>query len=95
MFRRTYLGLTAALLIAGPAFAGGHSKDIVDTAVGAGSFGTLVAAVGWGWVHVLWRECWAWGGWRYLRQVVQTGATSAFAGAMGKTGGLWGRLLGC
>ena len=45
MFRRTYLGLTAALLIAGPAFAGGHSKDIVDTAVGAGSFGTLVAAV--------------------------------------------------
>jgi len=45
MFRRTYLGLTAAFLIAGPAFAGGHSKDIVDTAVGAGSFGTLVAAV--------------------------------------------------
>ena len=45
MFRRTYLGLTAALLIAGPAFARGHSKDIVDTAVGAGSFGTLVAAV--------------------------------------------------
>ena len=45
MFRRTYLGLTAALLIAGPAFAGGHSKDIVDAAVGAGSFGTLVAAV--------------------------------------------------
>ena len=45
MFRRTYLGLTAALMIAGPAFAGGHSKDIVDTAVGAGSFGTLVAAV--------------------------------------------------
>ena len=27
------------------AFAGGHSKDIVDTAVGAGSFQTLVAAV--------------------------------------------------
>lgn len=45
MFRRTYLGLTAALMIAGPAFAGGLSKDIVDTAVGAGSFGTLVAAV--------------------------------------------------
>ena len=45
MFRRTYLGLTAALMIVGPAFAGGHSKDIVDTAVGAGSFGTLVAAV--------------------------------------------------
>jgi len=45
MFRRTYLALTAAALISGPAFAGGHSKDIVDTAVGAGSFGTLVAAV--------------------------------------------------
>jgi uncharacterized surface protein with fasciclin (FAS1) repeats len=26
-------------------FAGGHSKDIVDTAVGAGNFTTLVAAV--------------------------------------------------
>merc|ERR1711991_371435 len=26
-------------------FAGGHSKDIVDTAVGAGDFNTLVAAV--------------------------------------------------
>ena len=25
--------------------AGGHAKDIVDTAVGAGSFNTLVAAV--------------------------------------------------
>lgn len=45
MFRRTYLALTAAVLMAGPAFAGGHSKDIVDTAIGAGSFGTLVAAV--------------------------------------------------
>jgi uncharacterized surface protein with fasciclin (FAS1) repeats len=28
------------------AFADGHSKDIVDTAVAAGSFNTLVAAVG-------------------------------------------------
>jgi uncharacterized surface protein with fasciclin (FAS1) repeats len=45
MLRRTYLALTAAALISGPAFADGHSKDIVDTAVGAGSFGTLVAAV--------------------------------------------------
>lgn len=45
MFRRTYLALTAATLISGPAFADGHSKDIVDTAVNAGSFGTLVAAV--------------------------------------------------
>lgn len=45
MFRRTYLALTAAALLATPAFAGGHSKDIVDTAIGAGTFGTLVAAV--------------------------------------------------
>ncbi|MCC1492992.1 fasciclin domain-containing protein [Cognatishimia sp. F0-27] len=45
MFRRTFIALTAAASIATPAFAGGHSKDIVDTAVDAGSFGTLVAAV--------------------------------------------------
>ncbi|MCM2562727.1 fasciclin domain-containing protein [Lutimaribacter sp. EGI FJ00015] len=45
MLRRTYLALTAATLMAGPALAGGHSKDIVDTAVDAGSFETLVAAV--------------------------------------------------
>lgn len=45
MFRRTFVALTAASLLSAPAFAGGHSKDIVDTAVGAGSFGTLVAAV--------------------------------------------------
>ena len=45
MLRRTYLALSTAALISGPAFADGHSKDIVDTAVGAGSFGTLVAAV--------------------------------------------------
>lgn len=47
MFRRTFIALTAAtaLTAAAPAFAGGHSKDIVDTAVAAGSFGTLVAAV--------------------------------------------------
>ena len=35
----------AATLIAAPAFAGGHSKDIVATAQDAGSFTTLIAAV--------------------------------------------------
>ena len=46
MFRRTFLALAAATLIAGPALADKHmKKDIVDTAVEAGSFGTLVAAV--------------------------------------------------
>lgn len=44
MFRRTLLTLTAATMIAGPAFAGGHSKDIVDTAADAGAFTTLLAA---------------------------------------------------
>ncbi|WP_343116509.1 fasciclin domain-containing protein [Ostreiculturibacter nitratireducens] len=45
MFRRTFLALTAATALSTPAFADGHMKDIVDTAVGAGSFTTLVAAV--------------------------------------------------
>lgn len=45
MFRRTFLALTTSTLLAVPAFADGHGKDIVDTAVGAGSFTTLVAAV--------------------------------------------------
>ncbi len=45
MIRRTFLALTAATAIAAPAFAGGMKKDIVDTAVEAGSFTTLVAAV--------------------------------------------------
>src|SRR5210317_228824 len=47
MFRRSFIAATAvaSLFAAGTAFADGHSKDIVDTAVGAGSFGTLVAAV--------------------------------------------------
>lgn len=46
MFRKTTIALTtAASMLAGAAFAGGHSKDIVDTAVDAGSFETLVAAV--------------------------------------------------
>ncbi len=46
MFRRQFLAATAAMsLLAAPAFAGDMSKDIVDTAVSAGSFSTLVAAV--------------------------------------------------
>ena len=45
MLRRTFFALTAATALSGAAFAGGHSKDIVDTAVDAGSFTTLVAAV--------------------------------------------------
>ncbi|MFK7941234.1 MAG: fasciclin domain-containing protein [Roseovarius sp.] len=44
MFRRTFIALTTATLMAGPALAM-DKKDIVDTAVEAGSFGTLVAAV--------------------------------------------------
>lgn len=44
MIRRTFIAATAALMMAPAAFAGGM-KDIVDTAVGAGSFKTLVAAV--------------------------------------------------
>ena len=45
MFRRTFIALTTASALAAPAFADDHSKDIVDTAVEAGSFTTLVAAV--------------------------------------------------
>lgn len=45
MIRRTFLALTTAAALATPVLAGGHSKDIVDTAVEAGSFNTLVAAV--------------------------------------------------
>lgn len=50
MLRRTFIAATAALGITGAAgcvMADGHmaSKDIVDTAVAAGSFNTLVAAV--------------------------------------------------
>ncbi|MCT8162066.1 fasciclin domain-containing protein [Pseudoruegeria sp. SHC-113] len=45
MFRRTFVAFAAATAFAAPAFADGHGKDIVDTAVGAGSFTTLVAAV--------------------------------------------------
>ena len=43
MIRRTFLALTAATAFALPAAA--QDKDIVDTAIGAGSFTTLVAAV--------------------------------------------------
>jgi uncharacterized surface protein with fasciclin (FAS1) repeats len=46
MIRRTFLALsTAATLLAAPVFAGSHGKDIVDTAIGAGNFTTLVAAI--------------------------------------------------
>ncbi|MEM6638235.1 MAG: fasciclin domain-containing protein [Pseudomonadota bacterium] len=45
MIRRTFIALGAMTAIATASFAGGQSKDIVDTAVNAGSFGTLVAAV--------------------------------------------------
>ena len=46
MFRRTFISLTTAAALTGAAtFAGTQSKDIVDTAVSAGSFETLVAAV--------------------------------------------------
>ncbi|HMS93824.1 MAG TPA: fasciclin domain-containing protein [Tabrizicola sp.] len=43
MIRRTFLALTAATALAMPAFA--QDKDIVDTAVAAGSFNTLAAAL--------------------------------------------------
>lgn len=46
MFRKTALStVSAILMMTGSAFADGHSKDIVDTAVDAGDFNTLVAAV--------------------------------------------------
>lgn len=49
MLRRSILATGAALALTtitlSPAFADGHSKDIVDIAVEVGSFGTLVAAV--------------------------------------------------
>ncbi len=46
MIRRTFLALTTATaLFSAPVFAESHSKDIVDTAIGAGNFTTLVAAV--------------------------------------------------
>ena len=45
MIRRTFFALAAATALSTTAFAGSMSKDIVDTAVSAGSFETLVAAV--------------------------------------------------
>jgi len=46
MIRRTFLALTTATaLFAAPSFAQDATMDIVDTAVAAGSFTTLVAAV--------------------------------------------------
>ncbi|MEL7213588.1 MAG: fasciclin domain-containing protein [Pseudomonadota bacterium] len=44
MIRRTFVALATATLIAAPAWAGSMKKDIVDTAAGAGSFETLLAA---------------------------------------------------
>ncbi len=46
MIRRTFLALTASVaLFSAPAFAEAHVKDIVDTAVAAGTFNTLAAAL--------------------------------------------------
>ncbi|MEX0311277.1 MAG: fasciclin domain-containing protein [Tateyamaria sp.] len=45
MFRKTLLATVATAAMATAAFAGSMKKDIVDTAVDAGSFQTLVAAV--------------------------------------------------
>ncbi|MDE4173259.1 fasciclin domain-containing protein [Phaeobacter sp. PT47_59] len=45
MFRKMMTTAAATLFMTGAAFAGGQAKDIVDTAVGAGDFNTLVAAV--------------------------------------------------
>ena len=48
MFRRSFLSIIAAALVAGTTLsqpARAADMDIVDTAVSAGSFGTLVAAV--------------------------------------------------
>jgi uncharacterized surface protein with fasciclin (FAS1) repeats len=43
--RKTLIALAATTALASPAFAGGHGMNIVETAVGAGTFTTLVAAV--------------------------------------------------
>ncbi|WP_238363925.1 fasciclin domain-containing protein [Mesobacterium pallidum] len=45
MFRKTMIALTTATAMTTAAFAGGHSMDIVDTAMGNEDFETLVAAV--------------------------------------------------
>ncbi len=45
MFRKLAVASVATILLGTSAMADGHGKDIVDTAVAAGSFETLVAAV--------------------------------------------------
>jgi uncharacterized surface protein with fasciclin (FAS1) repeats len=46
MIRRTFIALTAAAsFLSVPAFAESHAKDIVDTAIEAGTFNTLAAAL--------------------------------------------------
>lgn len=45
MLRRTFMALTCATALSAPAMAPAQDMDIVDTAVAAGSFETLVAAV--------------------------------------------------
>lgn len=45
MFRRQFMAAVAVTMISTPAFSDGHQSDIVDTAVAAGDFTTLVAAV--------------------------------------------------
>jgi uncharacterized surface protein with fasciclin (FAS1) repeats len=46
MIRRTFLAFTAATaMMSAPVFAESHVKDIVDTAVAAGTFNTLAAAL--------------------------------------------------
>ena len=45
MLRKSLIAMTAAAAIAGTAAIAGMKKDIVDTAVSAGTFETLVAAV--------------------------------------------------
>jgi uncharacterized surface protein with fasciclin (FAS1) repeats len=45
MIRNSILALTTSTLLAGPVFGAAHSMDIVDTAVGAGTFTTLAAAL--------------------------------------------------
>ena len=45
MLRKFMMATTATMMLAGTAFADGHKADIVDTAVAAGDFTTLVAAV--------------------------------------------------
>lgn len=42
---KTFVSLIAGLVLSASAYAGGMKKDIVDTAVEAGTFNTLVAAV--------------------------------------------------